>query len=259
MAQTFSQRRHVLITGASGALGRALALKHAACGDQLTLHGRREEVLAEVAAACRTQGGEVTTRAVDLLDRAATDAWIAELRAAPPDRLIANAGLNAHPQPNELFEPEDASEAILEVNLRATMRLVRGLAPGMAARGSGEIVFVSSLAAWHGLSSAPTYSATKAAIKAYAEALTEQLRPHGVAVTLAMPGYFDSPMGRAMPGPHPGMQTPERAAHLILRASDRRRPMVAFPQPLAMGCRWLGFAPRWISHRILRLLGFAPH
>ncbi len=250
--------RHTLITGATGALGGALAREHAARGDRLTLQGRRPAALARIAAECQGLGSEVTTQAVDLAAPEALAEWLAVQATDPPERLIASAGLNAHPAGDTILEADADSAAILEVNLRAPLQLIRTLAPAMADRGRGEILLISSLAAWHGLAVAPTYSATKAALKAYGEALAGRLRPHGVAVTVVMPGYFDSPMARAMPGPHPAMQSPETAARHVRRAADRQRLMIAFPQPLAMGCRWLGLAPRAISHRILRLLGYAP-
>ena len=144
----------------------------------------------------------------------------------------------------------------MEINLRVPMEMARQLAPAMQRRGRGQLVFISSLAAWHGLPVTPSYSASKAGIKAYAEALRGGLASDGVGVTLVMPGYVDSAMARAMPGPKPFMCPPERAARRIARAIDANRPRVSFPLPLCLATQGLTLLPPRLAQALMRWFGY---
>ncbi len=248
--------RRVLITGATGGIGRALALEYAAPGVALDLQGRREEELAALAARCREAGAQARTHALDLRDRTRLAAWLDELAADPPDLAILNAGVNiAAPAPGET-EAADDMDALLEVNVRAALALARALAGGMRRRGAGQLALMSSQAAWRGLPVTPSYSASKAAVKAYGEALRDVMAPAGVGVTVIMPGYVTSPMCAAMPGPKPFEWDAARAARRIRRGLARNRARISFPFPLNLGC-WLlgGLPPAW-SGLLLRWLGY---
>ncbi|HNN17625.1 MAG TPA: SDR family NAD(P)-dependent oxidoreductase, partial [Giesbergeria sp.] len=159
----------VLITGATSAIGGALAREYAAPGVTLYLHGRNAERLQEVAAACQAQGAKVVTTLLDVRDFTALRSWLTGL--GPLDLVIINAGMNTHIGPNGEPEPWEEVEALLDVNLKATMVAVQAVLPAMRARGSGQIALVSSLAGYFGLPVTPTYCATKAGLKAYGEAL----------------------------------------------------------------------------------------
>jgi short-subunit dehydrogenase len=124
----------------------------------------------------------------------------------------------------------------------------------MRARGSGHIALISSLAAWHGLPRTPAYSASKAALKAYGEALHGSLRDRGVRVTVVMPGYIRTSMADSDPRSKPFMMDAERAARRIARAVERGSARVAFPLPMAAGTRLLALLPAswatWIVRRL---------
>lgn len=249
--------RSVLITGASGAIGAALAQAYAASGVLLLLQGRDIGRLSALAEVCRGRGAEVRLCSVDLGDRCALQEWLPTLAGdACPELVIANAGQNTHVGPEGQAEPWGEVDALLDVNLRAVMALVHAVLPAMRARRSGQIALVSSLAGYFGLPMTPAYSASKAAVKAYGEALRGWLAVEGVRVSVIMPGYVDSPMCRAMPGPKPFQWTPERAARVIVRGLARDRARIAFPRLLAWGCWWLAVLPPSISCRILRWLDY---
>jgi short-subunit dehydrogenase len=249
--------KHVLITGATGAIGSALALEYADSGRRLTLHGRRADKLDQLAGECRARGACVHVRALDLRDRQALRLWLAELCGdSVPDLVIANAGLNANiGTVNEGERPEEA-EALVEVNLLATMALVDSVLPLMRARGSGQIAFMSSLAAYFGLPFTPTYCATKAALKVYGNALRIWLAPEGIRINVILPGYVASPMCDAMPGPKPFLWTPQRAARAIRRGLERDWARISFPFPLNVGIWGLSVLPACLAIPIARCFGY---
>lgn len=249
--------RLILITGASGAIGGALARAYAAPDTRLVLHGRRAEPLETLADDCRQRGAEVELAQHDLTDDASLFQWLARLEAdGLPDIVIANAGQNTHVASATELEPWDAVSGLLDINLRAPMAMANYLAPRMAARGSGQLVFISSLAAWHGLPATPGYSASKAGLKAFGEGLRGHLAPHGVGVSVVMPGYVSSPMCHAMPGPKPWEWSPEKAARVIKAGIERNRARIGFPFLLNAGCWWLAVLPAWLSQRLVGLMGY---
>ena len=248
----------VLITGATGAIGSALANVYAAPGVHLILHGRHQEALDGLAAECHQLGASVETVTLDLRDTAALFDWVDRMcEKALPDLVFANAGMNTNIGTDGNGESWTEVEALLDTNVKATIALVSRLAAVMRQRGGGQLVLVSSLAAWFGLPITPSYSASKAAVKAYGEALRGWLADSGVAVTVVMPGYVASRMCQAMPGPKPFLWPPERAAKAIQRGVARNQARISFPFPLNFGCWWLAVLPAGLSQRILRWLKFA--
>jgi short-subunit dehydrogenase len=243
-----------LITGATSAIGSALADVYAQQGVTLYLHGRNETKLVEVAERSRTKGAEVKTQRLDVRDFPALRGWLETL--GPLDLVIVNAGMNTHIGPAGEPEPWEAVEALLDVNLKAAMVVSQTVLPAMRARGSGQIALVSSLAAYFGLPVTPAYCASKAGLKAYGEALRGWLGPEGIRVNVIMPGYVKSMMCDDMPGPKPFLWPPERAAKVIRRGLERDKARISFPFPLNWGTWWLAVLPAGISIRIVRWLGY---
>jgi len=220
----------------------------------LNLQGRNAERLEKVAAACEAQGAQVVTTLLDLRDFAALRLWLEEL--GPLDLLIINAGVNTHVGPNGEPEPWNEVEALLDVNLKAAMMIVHAVLPALRAQNSGQIALISSLAGYFGLPVTPSYSASKAALKAYGEALRGWLGPEGILVNVVMPGYVRSPMCDDMPGPKPFLWSPDRAARAIRRGLERDKARISFPFPLNWGTWWLSVLPAGISIQLLRLVRF---
>lgn len=254
---TLASPRVILITGATGAIGQALALEYAHTGNTLILQGRQAAVLDSLAQQCTQRGALVVTRVVDLTDHQAWQTCLAQLLAQWPVELcILNAGLNTEVGPHGEAEPWPAVEALLDVNLKSVMLTVHALLPGMRQRGSGQIAIMSSLAAWFGLPDTPTYSATKAALKTYGESLRGWLAGDGIAVNVIMPGYIRSDMCDRMPGPKPFLLQPAQAAGRIRRALAADCPRITFPFPLNWGTRLLAWLPVDWSLSILKWLGY---
>lgn len=253
----YDRKRCVLITGATGAIGGALAREYATSDTHLVLHGRQQQTLQRIAVECREKGAQVSLSSVNLTHDAELGQWLTTLCAKQvPDIVIANAGKNTHPAHEETLEPWEDVQALLDINLKTPIAMAHYLVPAMRARGSGQFVFISSLAGWHGLPTTPTYSASKAGIKAYGEGLRGLLAPYGIGVTVVMPGYVTSPMCNTMPGPKPWEWPPERAANVICRGIRANRARISFPFPLNFGTWWLAVLPAGLSQWLLKRLGF---
>lgn len=248
------QPSHILITGASGAIGSALAECYAQSGITLHLHGQDRGKLADTAARCRARGATVHCWIVDLQILDSIAPWLTSVGRI--DLLIINAGRNCHHSDDGEPEPWQEVEALLEVNLKAAMLMARSVIPGMRKQGFGQIAFVSSLAAYFGLPMTSSYCASKAAIKAYGESLRGWLRPDGISVNVIMPGYVKSDMCDAMPGPKPWLWSPQRAARYIKRGLHYDVPRISFPFPLNWGSWWLAVLPASLSLRIVSWLGY---
>lgn len=248
----------VLITGASGGIGGALARAYAAVGVTLILHGRDAVRLAEVRRVCEDRGAHVDLWVRDLADVDGLPAAVEALgQRHRIDLAIVNAGVAHHVGAADEGESWADIERVMAINARAAMATVCGLLPSMQRRGAGQIALISSLSAWYGLGLTPAYCASKAAVKAFGEALGGWLAPQGIRVTVVLPGFVGSAMSDAFPGPRPFLMSADRAAQRIRRGLARNQARIAFPQPLALGMWLLAMLPAGVSRRILGLLGYS--
>jgi short-subunit dehydrogenase len=242
--------RSVLLTGATGGLGHAIARRLHAAGASLVLTGRRADVLEPLALETGAQ-----SLAVDLTDANAVEQLAASY--ADVDVLVSNAGLPGSGLLTS-FSVEQIDRA-LAVNLRAAMVLARHLSERMVARGSGHLVFMSSLAGKVGTPRSPVYSATKFGLRGFAQSLREDLRPSGVGVSAIFPGFVsDAGMfhdtGSKLP-PGIGTVTPEAVAEAVVRAIERNRGEVdVAPVSLRAGAIAASLAPD-LAATVQRKLG----
>ena len=240
----------VLLTGATGGLGQAIARGLHARGAILTLTGRRAEVLEPLAAEV---GGRVIVS-----DLAEPDAPARLLAAAGEvDVLVANAGLPGSGRLTS-FTPEEIDRA-LDVNLRAPMLLAHGLTDAMVARGHGHLLFMSSLSGRAASPGTSVYAATKFGLRGFALALREDLAPKGVGVSVILPGFIsDAGMfadsGAKLP-PYVGTKRPEDVARAVVKAIEANRAELdVAPLPLRAGAHLAALAPGPIG-TIQRKLG----
>jgi len=247
----------ILITGASGSIGNALAKAYAMPGTTLILHGRNESKLEQTAHACRVQGAHVVKGVFDITDTHALQNWVHEIDALHPlDLLIANQGMNINIGKEGRGESWEQTNLLLDVNLCASMAMVHAALPGMRKRGRGQLVLISSLAAYFGLPLTPAYSASKAGLKAYGEGLRGWLAPEGVGVTVIMPGYVKSDMCDAMPGPKTLVWSPEKAARVMKQGIDKNKARITFPFFVSFETWLLAVLPASWSLKILKLAGY---
>ena len=243
--------RTIVITGASRGLGEALAVLYATHGRTLGLLGRNRVRLEAVAARCRDKQASVVVGTPDVTDGAALARWIERFDADHPiDLLIVNAGIfNGHGE----TAPETVDEVttILRTNLEGAVLTISAALPMMRARRSGRIAIVGSLAALHPLADAPAYSASKAGVMCYGEALREWLAPDNVAVSLIYPGHMKTAQVAHHVGALPLLMSAEQAARTIKRGLDRGASTIVFPRRLL----WLIRAGRLLPWRLRALLG----
>ena len=249
----------ILITGASGGIGSALARTYAEPDVTLILHGRDGERLQSVAGTCRDQGASVHVKLLDVTDTDALRHWLTEIsRALQPDLVVINTGITSHIGADGRGESWEAIAEIVAVNLTAALATADAVLPMMRERRRGQIAFVSSLSAYFGLPLTPSYCASKTALKSYAEAWRGWLARENVGITVICPGFVESDMSQKFPGPRPFMISAEESAAIIKRRLRRNPARISFPFPLNFGMWWLAVLPPAVSLKILGWLGYVP-
>jgi short-subunit dehydrogenase len=233
--------RTVLLTGASGGIGRAIARTLHEEGASLLLSGRREEPLAEI---CAELGERAEPVVADLAEREGVQSLAGRARDA--DIFVAGAGLPAS-GPIDWFSAEEIGRAI-HVNLEAPIQLSRALAPAMAERGQGHIVLISSLLGRVTRPGAALYSATKFGLRGFGLALRDDLHATGVGVSNVLPGFVRDAGMYADTGvdfpPGTPTSTPRDVAAGVVRAVQTDEPeVVVAPRKLRIGAFIVSVAP----------------
>lgn len=249
----------ILITGASSGIGAALAAHYAAPGVTLFLAGRDAARLAAVAATVRAAGADAHTALLDVTDRAATVAWVQscdDIRAL--DLVIANAGISGGTGGSAAGETVAQAQAIFAVNVDGVLNTLAGAQDRMVARGRGQLAVMSSLASFAAWPGAPAYSASKAAVRVYAEALHGALAPRGVTVSALCPGFIRTPMTAVNGYKMPFMMEPAHAAAIIAKGLTKKAVRIAFPWRTYMFAALPGFMPPGWARAILGRLPAKP-
>src|SRR3989338_1974722 len=244
----------VVISGASGGLGRALARHYLERGAIVAAFARRGKLLQVLAAEFPDQ---VYCYALDVRDspavqHAAND-FIA--RAGCPDVVIANAGVSTGTL-TEYAEDLDAFQQVMDINVLGMVKTFQPFIAAMRTARQGTLVGIASVAGFRGLPGAGAYSASKAAAISYLESLRVELRGSGVKVVTICPGYIETQMTALNPYPMPFMLDAGEAARCIARAIERQTAFTVIPWQMGLAGRMLRLLPRWLYDR---LFAHAPH
>lgn len=228
------QHQTALVAGASGGIGRAVAITLAEAGARVALVGRDQEKLAQTREALGAAGEHAVLLTCDLTDRAATGAMVEAALSAlgSIDILVCASGLNIRQRGLRVLDPEDW-DRVIQANLTAAFNLIHFVAPSMRTKGSGLVIQLSSLAGLRASSVAgAAYSASKFAQSALGLVLGREERGRGIRSTVIYPGEVDTPfldIRAARPGGAEG--------------SAPRREGILKPEDVAQAVRFLAELP----------------
>jgi short-subunit dehydrogenase len=233
--------RRVLLTGASGGIGTAIARALHSRGATVIVSGRRADALEKLAAEL---GERVEVAPADL----ASADGVRQLLATAPDVdiFVANAALPAAGTVDDFTD--DEIDRAIDVNLRAPIQLARELAPNMVERGSGHLVFVSSMSGKIANGGGAIYSATKFGVRGFAASLRDELRGSGVGVTAVFPGFIReagmfADTGVKLP-PFMPTRSPLQVAGAVIRGIERDRGEIdVAPVTVRLSAWFAGIAP----------------
>jgi NAD(P)-dependent dehydrogenase (short-subunit alcohol dehydrogenase family) len=186
--------RTALVTGGSSGIGRAIARALAGAGAHVLIAARTSSAIEETVAAIRSSGGSADGIRADLSTRDGAHA-LADA-AGDIDVLVNSAGINLRPPMPELDEA--TWDATMAVNLDAPFILGQRFAPGMASRGYGRIIHISSQQAHRPFASSGAYGVSKAAVEALARSQAEAWSSRNVTVNVLVPGFVQTPLNRRL-------------------------------------------------------------
>jgi short-subunit dehydrogenase len=223
----------VFITGASSGIGRSLAVELGRKGASMGLLARRVEILGEIVKEVEEAGGSALALPADVRDAEAVRVAADQLREkfGRVDVLVANAGVGVTTDAKDLQAKEVAD--VIGINVLGAVNSVTAVLPEMIEQGSGQLVAISSLAAYRGLPKSGAYCASKAALSAFFESLRVDLLKSGVNVTIIHPGFIKTPLTAGRHAQMPYLMELDDAIKKIIRAIEAGKKSYAFPWQLA--------------------------
>jgi short-subunit dehydrogenase len=250
------QDKTVMITGASSGIGRGLAVEIARRGAKVGLVARRAEAMDDAVREIEAAGGKALALPADVQNEASVRAAADKLRSefGPIDVLIANAGIGPSRDAARFNAAEVAD--VMSVNVVGASNSVAAVLPEMLARGSGQLVVISSLSAYRGLPKSAAYCASKAAVSSFFESLRLDLEPRGIDVTIIHPGFIKTALTAGRSAKLPYLMELDDAVGKMVRAIEKRHKRYSFPWQLATIVRVGMVMPIWMYDRISRKNSF---
>jgi short-subunit dehydrogenase len=234
----------ILITGASSGIGAALAEHYAQPGVTLFLSGRDIDRLEKIESICNAAGASVEARVIDVRDTLAMTVWIHQCdQTAPLELVIANAGVGLGSGDSSSLH--DVATKTFDANVSGVFNTIHPAADCMRLHGRGQIAMIASIAAYQGLAGSAAYSASKAAVKSYGEALRGQLRPENISVSVICPGYVRSRITDRNDYYMPFFMEGDKAARIMATALEKGKGRITLPWPMIPVARILANLPMW--------------
>ena len=247
-----SKYHNILITGASSGIGEALAIYYATSGaTNLFICGRNAERLKSVADKCRQSGTQVFEKILDITDSSATEKWINSCqKIAPLELIFANAGVSTTQEIPDNIRRTFNTNVMGVVNTVLPSIEILKSAPQTQPK---HIVITASIAGYHGLPACPSYSATKACVKAWGEALRIDLdKKYGINVSTLAPGFVRSRITDNNTCPMPFFMEANTAATIIAKRVEKNIGLIAFPWPMRFSAWLVSILPNTLSDFIYR-------
>ncbi|MEE8535500.1 MAG: SDR family oxidoreductase [Kiloniellales bacterium] len=238
----------VLLLGATSDIARAIARAFAADGHGLALAGRRPEAVEREAADLRIRFGvTVTVHPFDVLDAEAVGAFLDGLPELP-EIAVSVVGLLGDQRKAET-DPRHAA-LVIRSNFEGPAQVLAALAERFAARGSGVLVGVSSVAGERGRASNYFYGSAKAGFTAFLSGLRARMARYGVRVITVKPGFVDTRMTAGMRLPPVLTAQPEEVARAVLAAVGRGRDVVYVRRVWRLVMAAIRALPEWLFKRV---------
>jgi short-subunit dehydrogenase len=240
----------VFITGASSGLGEGLARHYARPGAIIGLCARREALLTELARVIESAGARAVVHAVDATDTAQMQKAAAAFTAVSGgvDLVIANAGIGI---PSETLAGKSEPIAkLMRVNVIGVTNTIVPFVPIMVQQGSGTLVAMSSVAGHRGLPGRAAYSASKAAVITFMDALRLDLHGTNVHAMTLCPGFVHTPLTKSLPGKLPFVISRDEAVKLMTGAIDRRAKTFTFPWQMRIMSALMNVLPEAMLRRM---------
>lgn len=203
--------RVAVVTGGSSGIGRAIAGALACCGARVVVVARGQEKLAATVRELEDQGCNLAWVSADLCTRDGVRAGVEQVVEpfGEPDILVNSAGVNLRPAMNEL--DDDVWDTTMAVNLEAPFLLGQRFGPGMAERGFGRIIHISSQQAHRAFVQSGAYGVSKGGLESLARSQAEAWSPYGVTCNTLVPGFVMTPLNSRL------SSDPEKVAALADR------------------------------------------
>ena len=204
-----------LVTGGSRGIGRAIALRLASLGASVAICGRDSKALAETSAQLQKHTARVFSECVDVTDSSAVNGLVEKTEAAlgAISILVNNAGMGLFGPAHEKSESD--WDRVLSTNLKSVFLVSRAVAPSMIRRHSGDIINISSLAGHNAFAGGGLYCASKWGLQGLSACMAEDLREHGIRVSVICPGSVATEFAGRGPKDPSKVLTAEDVAHTV--------------------------------------------
>ncbi len=204
-----------LVTGGSRGIGRAIALRLATLGASVAICGRDANALADSEAALKQSSSRVYAQIADVSRASDVSMLVQKTEAAlgPISILVNNAGIGLFGPAHE--KTEDDWDRVLDTNLKSVFLVSRAVVPSMIERGTGDIINISSLAGRNAFAGGGIYCASKWGLQALSACRAEDLRDHGIRVSVICPGSVATSFSPRGPKDPSKALSPEDVAHAV--------------------------------------------